>query len=69
MREVAWLRLVRVTGDAPGEAFAGALVRSDGVAVPIFFDEDGFALVPGLPPGEARLLLAPRLPADKASSP
>ena len=40
----------------------GALVRSDGVAVPVAFDEDGYVIVPGLPPGEARVVLAPRLP-------
>jgi len=33
--------------------------------VPIAFDDDGFALVPSMPPGEARLVLAPRLPTDK----
>ncbi|MBX3258116.1 MAG: HEAT repeat domain-containing protein [Labilithrix sp.] len=63
VHEVAWLRLTRVDGGAPGEAFAGSVVRSDGVAIPIAFDEEGFAVVPGLPPGEARLVLAPRLPA------
>ena len=61
-REIAWLRLV------PGEtapAVAGAtalLATSDGRAIPIAFDDDGYALVPGVSPGEARLRLAPRLP-------
>lgn len=63
VHEVAWLRLTRDDGGAPGDAFVGSVVRSDGLAVPIAFDEEGFAVVPGLPPGEARLVLAPRLPA------
>lgn len=60
--ECAWLRLTLDNGGQPGEAFVGSIVRSDGVAVPIVFDEEGFAVVPGLPPGESRLVLAPRLP-------
>jgi hypothetical protein len=61
-REIAWLRLI------PGEtapAIVGAtalLATSDGRAIPIAFDDDGYALVPGVSPGEARLRLAPRLP-------
>jgi cellulose synthase operon protein C len=64
--EVAWLRITLEGGAAPGEAYVGSLVRSDGIAVPIAFDEEGYVLVPGLPPGESRLVLAPRLPTDKA---
>lgn len=64
VREVAWLRMTRDGGAPPGEPFAGSLVRSDGVAVPIVFDEEGYAVVPNLPPGEARVILAPRLPSD-----
>jgi hypothetical protein len=33
---------------------------------PIVFDEDGYALVPGMPPGDADLRLAPRLPSFDA---
>jgi hypothetical protein len=62
LTECAWLRLTTDNGGQPGEAFVGSIVRSDGIAVPIVFDEEGFAVVPGLPPGEARLVLAPRLP-------
>lgn len=62
--EVAWLRLVRDDGAPPGQAFAAALVRPDGIAVPIAFDAEGYAIVGGLPPGESRLVLAPRLPRD-----
>ena len=67
--ETAWLRITLDGGGPPGEPYVGSLVRSDGVAVPIAFDEDGYAIVPGLPPGEARLVLAPRLPSYKASKP
>lgn len=78
--EVAWLRVApddsaARAGVAPSTArpvtreVAGAVVRSDGLAVPIVFDEDGFALVPGVPPGEARLVLAPRLPTYESPKP
>lgn len=64
--DVAWLRLQSDNGGAPGSAFVGSLVDADGIAVPIAFDDDGFAILPGLPPGEARLVLAPRLPSYEA---
>lgn len=67
--ETAWLRLTLDGGAPPGHVYVGSVVRSDGVSVPIAFDDDGFALVPGLPPGDARLVLAPRLPSYKASKP
>jgi len=67
--DAAWLRITLDGGGPPGEVFVGSVVRSDGVAVPVAFDEDGFAIVPGLPPGESRLVLAPRLPSYKASKP
>jgi HEAT repeat protein len=68
--ELAWMRLATAAGTAPpwdtkadpSSGTAGMLVRSDGVAVPVSFDSDGYALVP-IPPGQARLLLEPRLPA------
>jgi hypothetical protein len=65
LHEVAWLRVTLDGGASPNEAFVGSLVRSDGVAVPIAFDEEGYAVVPGVPPGDARLVLAPKLPTDK----
>jgi len=65
VHEVAWLRMTLDSGQPPGEAFVGSVVRSDGLAVPVVFDEEGFALVPGLPPGEGRLVLAPKLPSYK----
>jgi cellulose synthase operon protein C len=66
VREAAWLKITLDGGEAPGEAYVGSVVRSDGLAVPIVFDEEGYAVVPGLPPGEARLVLAPRLPSEAA---
>lgn len=60
--EVAWLRALDPSGTPGTGVYTGAVVRADGLAVPIAFDPDGVALVPGLPPGEARLVLAPRLP-------
>ncbi len=67
VHEVTWLRMTLDGGQPPppGEAFVGSLVRSDGLAVPVVFDDEGFALVPGLPPGEGRLVLAPKLPPYK----
>jgi hypothetical protein len=67
VHEVAWLRITLEGGLPPGEAYVGSLVRADGLAVPIAFDDEGFALVPGLPPGESRLVLAPKLPATEES--
>ncbi len=67
--ETAWLRITLDGGAAPNDVFLGSVVRSDGVAIPVAFDDDGFAIVTGLPPGEARLVLAPRLPAYKATLP
>jgi hypothetical protein len=67
--EAAWLRVTLDGGGPPADAYVGSVVRSDGVAVPIAFDDDGFAIVPGLPPGDARLVLAPRLPTYKAPKP
>jgi len=68
--EVVWLRLValaRPTAATPPAAIpsgmTATLVRADGLAIPVSFDDDGYALVLGVPPGEGRLVLAPRLPA------
>jgi HEAT repeat protein len=65
--EVAWIRLATIDGSAPPADMVGALLRSDGLAVPIAFDLDGYAIVPGVPPGEGRLVLAPRVPAYQGS--
>lgn len=59
--EVAWLRITGADGRPPRDAgHAATLVTATGEAVPIAFDPDGYALVPGVPPGDTRLLLAPR---------
>jgi len=62
---MAWIHLDTADGTKSPSAMLGQVLRSDGLAVPIAFDDDGFALVPSMPPGEARLVLAPRLPTDK----
>ena len=64
IREVAWMRVVGADGAFPPVEMTGMLVQSDGLAVPVAFDEDGYALVPGVP-----LRLAPGLPAYLAPSP
>jgi HEAT repeat protein len=68
-RAIAWLRLAPTAGSSglPGET--ALVIRSDGVAVPVAFDDDGYALVPGMPPGEATLRLAPRLPPYSSQAP
>jgi hypothetical protein len=67
---VSWLRLARVDGTAPApDAIeTGALVRDGGLAIPLAFDADGYALVVGVSPGPARLVLAPRFPAAYSRS-
>jgi HEAT repeat protein len=65
--EVVWLRVTAENGGPPpaGDPYVGSLVRSDGLAVPLAFDDEGYVLVPGVPPGDARLVLAPRLPPSR----
>jgi hypothetical protein len=67
--DVAWLRLVDAAGSPPPVGATGALLRADGLAIPVVFDSDGDALVPGTPAGQARLVLAPQLGAAYAPSP
>jgi hypothetical protein len=71
VREVAWLRVTTDAGTAPvSSPQAGApwtpmlasYVTAEGVAIPIAFDADGYALVAGIPPGDGRLVLAPVVP-------
>jgi hypothetical protein len=69
VREVVWLHLTPAQGAVLPRDMTAALVQSDGAALPIAFDEDGYALVPGVPPGDARLRLAPRPPPYQAPSP
>jgi hypothetical protein len=71
-REIAWLRAVPAETSAPSRAaepLTGLVATSDGRAVPIVFDEEGYALVPGVAPGEASVRLAPRLPPYSTSQP
>jgi hypothetical protein len=60
-REVAWVRLLAAPGATIPSATCGTLTGADGVARPVVFDDDGYALVPGLPAGDARLRLASRV--------
>jgi hypothetical protein len=62
-REVAWLRVLPADAAALPRELTGTAVQANGVAWPVVFDEDGYALLPGLTPGDVRLGLAPRLPA------
>lgn len=67
--EVALVRVGTVDGEGRLPPLAGSLLGSDGFANPIVFDDDGFALAPRTPPGEARLILAPRLTSYEAPAP
>ncbi len=67
--EVAWLRILLPDGAAPSSIYTGALITTTGAVIPLAFDADGYALVPHVPPGEARLVLAPRVPSHEAHSP
>ena len=67
--QVSWLRIVPAEGATLPEDVAATFVASDGSALPIAFDEDGYALVVGVAPGEARVRLAPRPPAYEAPLP
>lgn len=62
VREIAWLRVTTDTGAAPTTPMLASYVTSEGIALPIAFDADGYALVPGIPPGDGRLVLAPVVP-------
>jgi hypothetical protein len=64
--EVAWLRVVPAEGATLPRELTGTVIDGRGAARPVVFDDDGYALVPGLAPGDARLRLAPRLPTYEA---
>jgi HEAT repeat protein len=66
IREVAWIRLVAAEGAAPTLDRTAVLADSAGSALPIAFDSEGYALVPGISPGDARLRLAPDSPSYTA---
>jgi hypothetical protein len=61
-RDIAWLELRAVPPASVPPNETALFVRSDGLGVPIVFDRDGYALVSAIPPGAARVRLAPRLP-------
>jgi hypothetical protein len=61
LRDVAWLHVTTPDGSAP-PPLAGAYVTSEGAVLPIAFDADGFAIVPGVSAGEGRLVLEPSIP-------
>jgi HEAT repeat protein len=67
--EVAWIRLAPADGAALPTDETAVLVTSDGDTLPVAFDDDGYALVPGVPPGQTWLRLAPRLPTYSARIP
>lgn len=68
-KDAAWLKLATRVGANHGRGAALATVQqSNGLAIPIAFDADGYALVPGLPPGGIQLVLAPLLPTEQASA-
>jgi HEAT repeat protein len=67
VREVAWIRLVAAEGASPDLDRTALLADRSGRALPIAFDDEGFALVPGISPGEARLRLAPDSPSYTAA--
>ena len=65
--DTLWLRVMTEGGTAPESAAptTALVVRPDGLAIPVAFDDDGYALVPS-PPGPARVLLAPSLESYEA---
>jgi exodeoxyribonuclease VII small subunit len=64
--EVAWIHLAPAPDAAPVQDETAEVALAGGLAVPVAFDDDGYALIPGVGPGEARVRLAPRLPAYSA---
>jgi HEAT repeat protein len=67
--DVAWIRLVPAPGASLPPGATAALVTSDGLAHPVAFDDEGYALLPGVSPGGASLRLAPQLPAYESAGP
>jgi HEAT repeat protein len=67
----AWISLSAAAGTAAATGLSRALVvmPHTGIAVGALADDDGFALVPGLPSGEVRVVLAPSPATVQASRP
>jgi len=63
-----WLRVMTGAGTPPSRLVTGVVLRADGLAVPVAFDGDGYALLPA-PDGPARLMLAPGVAAYEAPLP
>ena len=59
--EVAWLRAATAEGGAPPKGLVGTLIPKNGLAIPFAFDDEGFALIPGIPIGEATVVLGARV--------
>jgi HEAT repeat protein len=69
IRGVEWLHVESAMGVELPKELRAMFIRADGLSVPLAFDEDGYAIVPGSPPGEGRVVLAPRLPAYESPAP
>jgi HEAT repeat protein len=67
--EVAWVSLVAAEGAALPPGAAAMLVDAEGVGYPVAFDDEGFALEPGVSSGPYHLRLAPRVPSYFPSVP
>lgn len=68
-REVACLRAVSIGALPSGAGLTATVVDAEGRAVPVAFDDDGFALVPGLAMGDVFVRLAPALGPYDAHTP
>jgi hypothetical protein len=60
-RDVACLRISLAENAVPVGTMTATVIEPGGVAVPIAFDDEGFAIVPGLPEGDIDVRLAPNL--------
>ncbi len=61
LRDTAWIHVTTPDGSA-APVLVGAYVTSEGAVLPIAFDADGYAIVPGVSAGEGRLVLEPSIP-------
>jgi HEAT repeat protein len=68
-REVACLRAVPSETSPPRAGLTATIVDADGRSVPVAFDDDGYALVPGLAMGDALVRLAPAMGPYDAHTP
>jgi len=67
--EVAWLAITPAESATLPDGVTALLISSDGIGRPLAFDDDGFALLPGVRAGEAELRLAARLPPYSSGGP